>query len=98
MLNEEHIENLEVSIDEIVNLEVLIIISPRVEQGLGHLDPSHVTNEFKDGKNRNVNVRRVTIKWIRGRKCDVEVGKNIVIKVFRRWQNELVREQRCKQI
>jgi hypothetical protein len=97
MINE-HIENLEVSIDEIVNLEVLIIISPRVEQGLSHLDPSHVTDEFKDGKNRNVNVWRVTIKWIRGRKCDVEVGKDIVVKVFRRWQYELVREQRCEQI
>ena len=91
-------ENLEVSVNEIIDLEVFVVISPRVEQRLSHFDPSHVTDEFEDGKNRNVNVRRVTIERIRRRKRYVEVGKDIVVKIFRRGQNELVGEQRCKEI
>lgn len=45
--------NLKISIDEVVDLKVLIVIAPRVEQGFSNLDPSKVSNELDDGEDGN---------------------------------------------
>jgi hypothetical protein len=39
-------QHLKVSVDEVTDLKVVVIVAPRIQQGLGHLDPTKVTNEF----------------------------------------------------
>ena len=52
--------NLEVSINEVVDLKILVIITPRVEQGLSDLDPAKVADELEDGEVGEVDDRRVS--------------------------------------
>ena len=47
--------NLEVSINEVVDLKVLIVISPRIEKGFSNLDPTKVSDELNQGEDRDVN-------------------------------------------
>ena len=51
--------DLEVPVNEVVDLEVLVIISPRVEKGFSNLDPPKVADEFDDGEDRKVDDRGV---------------------------------------
>ena len=60
----QNVLNLEISVDEIIDLKVLIVIAPRIEQRLCHLDPTHVTDELQDGEDRNVDVRRVILEGV----------------------------------
>ena len=38
--------NLKIPVDEKADLKVVIVIAPRVQQRLGHLDPAEVEDEF----------------------------------------------------
>ena len=38
--------NLKIPVDEKADLKVVIVIAPRVQQRLGHLDPAEVADEF----------------------------------------------------
>lgn len=41
--------DLKVSIDEVVDLKILVVVAPRIKQRLGNLDPAKVTDELNDG-------------------------------------------------
>ena len=53
---------LEVSVDDVVDLKVLVVIAERVEQRLCHLDPAHVAEELDDGEEGDVKVRGVALE------------------------------------
>ncbi len=55
--------NLKISVNEIVNLEILIIITPWIEEGFRNLDPAKVTNKLNDGEVRKVDGGSVTVVW-----------------------------------
>ena len=74
--------NLQVSIDEIINLKILFVISPRIEQRFSDLDPAHVADELEDSKNWNVDVRRVMQVGVVGREGDVEGGEGVGVQAL----------------
>jgi len=45
---------LKVSVNDVINLKIFIIITPRIEQSLGYLDPTKVSNKFNDGEDWDV--------------------------------------------
>jgi hypothetical protein len=51
--------NLKISVNEIVDLKILIIVTPRVEKSFSNLDPTKVTDEFNDGVIGKVDDRSV---------------------------------------
>jgi hypothetical protein len=44
-------------------MEVFIIITPGIEQGISNLDPTKISYKFKDGKEGNVDTWGVASKW-----------------------------------
>jgi len=55
---------LEVSVNEIINLKVLIVISPGIEEGFSNFDPTQVCDEFNDCEYRNVDDWCVHVKGL----------------------------------
>ena len=45
---------LKVSVNEIINLEVFIIITPRIEKSFSNLDPTNVTNKLNYCEKGNI--------------------------------------------
>jgi len=54
---------LKISVNEIVNLEVFIIITPRVKESFSNLDPSQVSDELNEREQWNMDNWGVDIKW-----------------------------------
>jgi hypothetical protein len=50
----EVLPHLEVSINQVVDLEILVVVTPRVQQGFSDLDPTKVTDEFENAEPREV--------------------------------------------
>ena len=40
--------DLKVPVDQVVDLEILVVVTPGVEERLGHLDPAQVSDELQD--------------------------------------------------
>ena len=53
---------LKISVDEVVDLEVFIVVTPWVEKSLCDLDPAEVANELQDWEPRKVDGRCVVGK------------------------------------
>ena len=51
-------------VNEVVDLEILIVLPERIQQRLCNLDPAHVAQELKDGKEWEKEVRCVVIKRV----------------------------------
>jgi hypothetical protein len=70
--------HLEIPIDEVVDLEVLVIVTPGVEQRLCNLDPTKVTDELDDGVVGDVDGRRVEEERVPAvRQGDVDAGSKV---------------------
>jgi hypothetical protein len=54
--------NLKISVYQVVDLEILVVVAPRVEKRFCYLDPTKVTNELKDAEPRKVDTRSVSGK------------------------------------
>lgn len=50
-----HSPYLKISLNEIVDLKILVVIAPRIEQSFSNLDPTDVTNELDDGEEGHKN-------------------------------------------
>lgn len=48
---------LHVSIDQVVELKVIVILAKRVDQSFGNFEPSDVKSELKDKKDGHVQVQ-----------------------------------------
>jgi hypothetical protein len=46
--------HLKVSVDDEVDLEILVVVAPRIEQRFRNLDPAKVSDELDDGEDREV--------------------------------------------
>ena len=90
--------NLEVSVNEVVDLKVFIVIAPRIEERFRNLDPTHVTDELQDGEDRNVDIRRVVLERVDCGEGDVESREDFVIPEVLRRQQKLVRKQGSEQV
>ena len=90
--------NLEISVDEIVDLEVFVVIAPRIEKGLCNLNPTHVPDELEDGEDRNVDVRRVVLERVGRGEGDVEGREDVLVHVVVRRQEKLVGKQGREQV
>ena len=42
--------NLKVSLNEVVDVKIFIVITPWIEQSFSNLDPTNVTDELNDGE------------------------------------------------
>ncbi len=56
---DDHVGDLEVPVDEVVDLEVLVVVAEGIEQRLRHLDPPLVADELEDGEEGHVDGRGV---------------------------------------
>ena len=70
-----HVRDLEVPVDEVVDLEVLVVIAKGVEEGLGNLDPSHVGDELYNREKWNKHIWSVGIKRGARGEADIQMGK-----------------------
>ena len=52
--------DLKVPVDQVVDLEILVVVTPGVEKRLGHLDPAQVSDELQDWEPGQEDDRRVT--------------------------------------
>jgi hypothetical protein len=50
-------------IDEVIDLEIFVVVTPGVEECLSHLDPAKVTDELYDGVVGDENDWRVVEEW-----------------------------------
>ena len=76
-------------------MEVLVIITPRVEKGFGNLDPPKVADEFDDCEDGKVDDRGVIGERSLQAQLDSEVLESGQVKVgsVRSWFQELMAEQ-----
>ena len=59
---------LEVSVNKPVHIEIIIILSERIDQHFCNLEPSHVKEELEEGKNWEVEVHFMPIiifAWVK---------------------------------
>jgi hypothetical protein len=89
---------LEISINEIIDLEVLVVITPRVEQRFRHLDPTKVSKALNQGEDWHVDHRGVEEEGVGVADGNADETKQlvfvvvVVVVVIRRLK-ELVAEQ-----
>ena len=55
-------DDLKVSVDQVVDLEILVVVAPRIEKSFGYLDPTKVTDELKDAEPRDEDTGSVSSK------------------------------------
>ena len=55
-------DDLKVSVDQVVDLEILVVVTPRIEKSFGYLDPTKVTDELKDAEPRDEDTGSVSSK------------------------------------
>ncbi len=71
------VRNLEVPINEIIDLEVLVIIPPGIEQGFSNLDPTKVSDELDEGEDGNVDHWRVEVERLVVRNADADLLEQV---------------------
>ena len=52
----QHVGNVDVSVEDVVELEVVVILPEGIHQRLAHLQPAHVEQELQDGEDRHVDL------------------------------------------
>ena len=77
---------LEISVDEVVDLEIFVIVSPWIEQGFGNLDPTKIGDKFNQSEDWNMDNRRVEVIWATVADADTNVGEQFGIKALPRLQ------------
>ena len=52
---------MEVSVDDVIKLKVVVIITERIDEALGYFEPAKVENELNDGEEREVEILPVVV-------------------------------------
>ncbi len=89
---------LDVSVDEVVDLEVLVVLAKRIQERLGNLDPAHVADKFQDGEVGQVQVGGVDSERVLAGEGDADVGKHLDVLLRLRRDQKLAAEQRRKEV
>ena len=53
--------DLEVSVDDVIELKVVVVITERIDEALGYFKPTKVEDELDDGEERKVEILPVVV-------------------------------------
>ena len=91
------VTNLEVPVNQRIDLEILIIISPRIKKSFSNFDPTEIGDELDEGEDWNMDNRRVKVKGFVLADAYSDLFKQTQLVAFFRLQ-KLMAKQICEQV